>query len=639
MGQLLKLFEPGRIGKLELPNRLIMAPMGTGGYDEQGRIVDRVIDYYVARAKGGVGLIIGQSSEILRESALPGRSWIFDDSFISRFRELTSAVHEQGGRIAWQLLHRGKALSRWLSTVEHPERFKVIGPQEASKEDIARLLAGYAEAARRVKESGFDAVEIHGAHGFLIAQWLSPRYNRRNDGYGGDAEKRARFACEVIAQVRKKVGADFPISFRFSGSDFIEGGKTLEDSIRQAPLFVEAGADALHVSAGETESFDCECPCYLFPDGVFVHLADGIKKTVSVPVIAVGKIADPLLAERILTDGKADFIAMGRALLADPDLPNKAREGRLEDIRRCIHCNNCHGGGWRMQRKEPGISCTINPAVMREKTFDLTPTSSPKRVMVVGGGLAGMEAARTLAERGHQVSLYERSDRLGGQWNVAAQYESKKGYARVTEYMSQGLGKAGVKVTLNKEVTRHLVEEIKPDVLVVATGAVSRRLDVPGVDGKNVVQAIDVLAGKATVDQRAVVIGGRARGMEVALLLAAEGKRVSLVTKAKLGEDGVPMERSTYLALRNRLIQSGVYLYTSSPVSEITDNGVYIEYGGELVFLEADTVVLAVGAASQNGLIRELGSSRASVYAIGDCVEPRDAMEAIRQGAEIGREI
>ncbi len=639
MTQLTKLFEPGKIGKMELPNRLIMAPMGTKCYDEQGRMRERVVDYYVERVKGGVGFIIGQSSVILSESRAPGRSCIFDDSFIPPLRLITDAVHEHGGKIAWQLAHYGKELAKFSHMVDQPEEIKLVDPQEATRQDIERLVEGYGEAARRLREAGFDAVEIHGAHGYLVAQWLSPRHNRRTDEYGGDAERRARFACEVIARVRKKVGADFPVMLRFSGGGFIEGGITLEDSVRQAPLFVKAGADALDVSAGETGSYDRVVPCYLFPDGVSVYLAEAIKKAVNVPVITAGKIGDPLLAERILEEEKADFIAMGRALLADPELPNKAREGRLEDIRRCIYCNNCHNIEWRVGVRERGISCTINPALLREKEFVLKPTPSPKKVMVVGSGLAGMEAARVLAERGHQVSLYERSDRLGGQWNIASLHESKSLFASVTEYMSRGLEKAGVNVTLNKEVPPQFVEEVKPDVVVVATGAAPRRLDVPGVDGKNVVQAVDVLAGKARVGDRVVMVGGRVRGIEVALLLAAEGKKVSLVTMKRLGENGVPLELSTYLTLRKRLIESGVYLYINSPVSEITDNGIYIEFGQELVFLEADTVILAVGATSESKLAEELKGGSVKVYIIGDCVEPRDAMEAIREGAEVGREI
>ncbi|MFC2066762.1 FAD-dependent oxidoreductase, partial [Chloroflexota bacterium] len=576
MVQLTRLFEPGQIGKMELSNRLVMAPMFTRSHDKYGHITNRTIDYYVERVKGGVGLIIGQSSVILRETHTPGRSGIWDDSVIPRFRDLTDAIHKHGGKIAWQLMHLGKLLNQWRDI--DPE-LRAIGPEEATIEDVERQIEGYGESARRLKEAGFNAVEIHGAHGYLISQWLSPLCNRRTDGYGSTAERRARFACEVIARVRQKVGADFPVILRFSGSGFLEGGITLEDSMRQAPLFVEAGVDALHVSAGETWSYNMVAPSYMFPDGALVHLAAAIKQVVNVPVITVGKIGDPLLAERILEDGKADFIAMGRALLADPNLPNKAKEGRLEDIQRCIYCNNCLNSDWRTGLKGQGHSCTVNPALLREKSFVIERTTSPKKVMVIGGGLAGMEAAKILAKRGHQVSLYERSDRLGGQWNIACKDEAKKHFASVTKRMSSELEIAGVEINLNREVTSKLVRVVKPDAVVVATGAVPRILNIPGIDDKNVVQAIDVLAGKITVGQKVVVIGGRLRGMELAVSLAEQGKRVSLVTMMKLGEPGTPLDIGLFITLRDRLVKNGVYIFTNTPVSKITHTGVYAEFG------------------------------------------------------------
>jgi 2,4-dienoyl-CoA reductase-like NADH-dependent reductase (Old Yellow Enzyme family)/thioredoxin reductase len=650
--QLTRLFQPGVIGKMELKNRLIMAPMATISHDAEGFIQERTVDYYVERAKGGVGLIIAQSSNALREGRAPGRPGTWDDKFIPGLRRVSTAVHEAGGKIAWQIAHHGKLYSAWLSRIPRPEEIKVIGPsavpwvrngiapQEATKEDIERIVEGLGEAARRVKEAGFDAVEIHGAHGYMITQWLSPRDNRRTDEYGGSVEKRAKMACEIIARVRKKVGPDFPILFRVSGSHFIEGGATIEDTVRQAPLFVEAGADALHISASEEETTQWQFLPYMMPDGAIVHLAAAIKKVVNVPVVTVGKIWDPRFAERILEEGKADFIAMGRALLADPELPNKAREGRFDEIRRCIYCNNCLNFAAASENaRARGLSCTVNPAVLREKTFILEPTVSPKKVMVVGGGLAGMEAARVLAERGHQVALYERGDKLGGQWNVASALPLKAGYQSLTQHLLRGLEKSGARIILNKEVTRELVEGERPDVVVIATGANPKTLDVPGAEGKNVVQANDVIMGKALVGERIVVIGGRLVGMEVADLLAKQGKKVYLVTRNKLGEDGVPLERNVYRALRDRLIEHGVQLFPDSPVYEIRENGVHIEYQRELVFLKADTVILAVGAKPENKLVEELRNAGLVVHTIGDCVQARDAREAIREGAEIGRTI
>ena len=655
MTQLTRLFEPGMIGKMELRNRIVMAALGTMSADAQGYITERTIDYYAERAKGGVGLIISQGTSILREGRGPHFSGLWDDKFIPKLKELSQAVHQYGGKMALQLHHSGKTLFRLRLYFEDPkeaEEIDVIGPsavpwvwnglapREMSKEDIKHLVEAFAEGARRTKDAGFDAVEFHGAHGYLISSFLSPFTNKRTDEYGGGVENRARFACEILACAREKVGPDFPLILRVSGSDYLPGGITIEQTVRQAPLFVEAGADALHISASGQETTEWQFLSYLWPDGAIVHLAEAVKKVVNLPVFTVGKIGDPLLAESILQEGKADFVAMGRALLADPELPNKAREGRIDDIRRCIYCNNCFSAPYNEKIKFGGLFCTVNPALFREREFTLKPTTSPKKVMVVGGGLAGMEAARVLAERGHQVSLYEKNGRLGGQWSIASQQEDKKVYAStLTEYMSRGLQSTGVKVTVRKEVTAELVKEARPDVVVVATGAVPKTPDVPGVDGKNVVQAVDVFMGKAEVGQKVVVVGGRLVGMEVADFLAQQGKKVSLVTLHKLGEDGRPLDVEIYRTLRDRMIDHGVFIYPDSPLLEIRDNGAYVVNNRDLLFLEADTVVLAMGMRSENKLAEELKDIVSEVYTIGDCVEPRDAMDAIREGAEVARQI
>ncbi|MBI2908482.1 MAG: FAD-dependent oxidoreductase [Chloroflexi bacterium] len=661
-----KLFEAGRIGTMELKNRLVMAPMGSHAWDAEGNITDRMIDYYVERAKGGVGFIITCSSSILPESRAD-RVANYDDKFIPGLSRMARAIQEHGAKAAMQVVHHGRLLSYLRQQVLRPEEIDVVGaspvpntsdgmaPREASQGDIAHIVQGYAEAARRIKDAGYDAVEIHGGHGYLITQFLSPLTNKRSDGYGGTVEKRARFACEVISAVRGKVGARFPVSFRLSGSDFLPAGITIEDTVRQAPMFVEARADALHISASARESTPWQFACYLFPDGLIVHLAEAIKKVVRVPVITVGKINDPGLAERILQEGKADFIAMGRALLADPYLPNKAREGQVDEIQRCIYCNNC----LILEGKPPvdmpkGRRCTVNPSLCREKEFALKPTGKAKRVMVIGGGLAGMEAARTAAQRGHQVSLYEKDDDFGGQWKIASQQDSKEIYATLTASLQRGLDKAGVRVYLKTEVTPEFVVKESPDAVVVATGATPRRLDVPGADGKNVVQASDVIANKAAVGGSVVVVGGRAVGMETALALAKRGKKVSLVTMYRLGENGAQqgsefqagggghsrrMERNIFLRLRDELIEYGVRVYPDSPVREITENGVYVVSDRELMFLKADTVVLAVGACPQNRLAEELKGKVPELYAIGDCREPRDARAATSEGAEVGRQV
>lgn len=668
MARLNRLFQPGSIGKMELKNRIVMAGGGTGNHGLEGEIKDHLIDYYVARAKGGVGLIITQSSIIMREALVAGRPSMYDDKFIPQLKKLSDAVHEQGARVAFQIVHHGKLLTQHRKNAPNPEEIRPIAPsaiprlrtatgatiktdgepviwvkdndppEEATKEDIARIREAFAEAARRIRDAGFDAVEIHGAHGYLISQFLSPLDNRRNDEYGGSTEKRARFACEVIEAIREKVGPDFPILFRLSGSDFMEGGITIEESVRQAPLFVEAGADALHISASQQATIHWQYPSYLFPEGVLVPLAEAIKKAVSVPVIAVGKLGNPRFAEKVLRAGKADFIALARPLMADPELPNKAREGRFDDICSCVNCLNCFNLGPHINYiLNWGIPCTVNPAKLREREFTLEPSSSPKEVMVIGGGLAGMEAARTLAERGHSVTLYEKSTRLGGQWHIACQQTQKReDYQKLLDYLNRGLGKTTVVIKLNTEITENLVREAKPDAVVVATGATPRKLDIAGADGEHVVQAVDVILGRATVGKRVMVVGGRHVGMEIADDLADKGRQVYLVTRSSLGRG---LEKNLYLGLRDRLLEGGVHIFQNAPVVEIMRGGAYIAFNEDLVFLKADTVVVAAGMESENRLYQSLKGLVQEIYAIGDCVEPRDALSAIHEGAEIGRKI
>ncbi|MDI7259199.1 MAG: FAD-dependent oxidoreductase [Thermodesulfobacteriota bacterium] len=654
MAEFAKLFEPGRIGKMLVRNRIVMAAMGTHSVDFDSQMNDRTIHYYGARAKGGAGLIITQGVEYLPGARIPHMLSIDDDMFIPRLTQLVTLVHKHGAKIACQISHTGTKIQAHQEALEKPKEAGILGPSAVhcvtfgvlpramTREEVRDHVEKWSDGAHRAKRAGFDAIEIHGAHGYFLGAFLSGYQNRRTDEYGGSLKNRARFACEVISRTRQKVGPDFPILFRFNGCDFIAGGITVEEAVLMAPLFVEAGADVLDISAANQDTRQWRDLTYLFPDAAIVYTAEAIKKVVNVPVITVGKIGDPVLADSILKEGRADFIAMGRALLADPELPNKAKEGRLEDIRRCIYCNNCrlgHGKKGLIEKKGAGLSCTVNPELLREKEFEIKLAAKPKKVMVIGGGLAGMEASRVLKERGHNVCLYEKSDKLGGLWNTAALDPSKAHFATVTDYLSRGLRKAGVPTFIKREVTPQIVYKEKPDAVVLATGATPKSLNIPGIDRGNVVQAIDFLAGKAEVGQRVVVIGGRLVGMETALMLAEQGKKVSIVTLFGLGEDGVPLERNIFVVLRERLVEHGVVIYANSPVLEIAEKGIFFAWEKELGFVPADTVVLAVGLKPENNLAEELKRMVSEFYAIGDCVDPRNALEAINEGAEIARKI
>lgn len=664
MGKLVKLFELGKIGTMEIKNRIVLAPLGLrplttepGGYP-----TEQFMAFYEARAKGGVGLI-QLTTTILSGLYISGPFYaagtlsILDDEHIPSAQRVVQALKTLGTKVSFSLTNHGIRISEALERrppETHPELLPVVGPsatrhpltgrvaQPLMKEEIHQMVEEFGQGARRGKMTGFDAIRIQGCHGYLIGQFLSKRTNKRTDEYGGSLENRCRFACDIIRRVRKEVGPDFPIIFRMNGDDYLEEGITLEEAVEQAPLFVEAGADALDISAGPRESHHWQFVTMYHPSGALVHLAAAIKRKVNVPVIAAGKIG-PLLAEQILQEGSADFIHMARPLIADPDLPNKAREGSLDDIRPCIYCNQCKDRPGLIG--VPGCYCAVNPAAGKEWEYALRPAERRKRVMVIGGGLAGMEAARTLAERGHDTNLYEASDRLGGQWNIIS--SCRADLADLTRYLAGGLEKVGGKVFLNKRVTAQMVQEAKPDAVIVAIGATPVVPDVPGVHGKNVVLAIDVLTGKANVGEEVVIIGGRLVGLDTALFLAERGKKVSVVEMRKIAWG---VGSTLKLALMEKMIEHGVHLYPDSTLERVTENGVNVIWDGgdsttrrgeryELLFLKADTVVLAVGSKSESGLAEELRGLMSGVYSIGDCVEPRDVLAAIHEGAAVGCKI
>lgn len=636
MEKLVKLFEPGMIGKLRIKNRIILAPMLLG-YGQDYYITEEYTAFLKEVAKGGVGLIITGAARVFEEAGiLTGSLGIFDDKFIPSLRQMLQSLKPYKCKIFMQINHAGTRGSERDSSlipvapsaIAHP-RTGVV-PKELSKEEIEHFLQTFTEAARRIRETGFDGIEIHGSHGYLVNQFLSPRTNKRTDEYGGSVINRARFACDLVKRIRKEVGPDFPISFRICGDEYVEGGVRLNDAVKYARLLAEAGVDVLHVSAGSGETHQWQIPTFMHEPGCLTHLASNIKKAVEIPIIAVGKLGDPLVAERVLIDGKADFIAMGRPLLADHELPNKAKEGRLADIRPCIYCNL----GCSHIRLDGKTSCTVNPACGRELVYRLKPALSRKRIVVVGGGLAGMEASRVLAERGHEVTLYEKTDKLGGQWNILIQYQPR--VAVLTEYLSRELKKANVKVMLGTEVKTQLLKQIKPDAVVIATGARQIIPEIPGVDGKNVFLASNVLLGTDVLGQEVVIIGGGLVGCDTAILLARQQKKVSILDMVNIAPNA---GRTFRLTIMDEFVKYGVYMYPNSQVYSITKKGVNIVNNGELLFLKADSVVIAVGSKPEDQLSRQIEKFVPEIVMIGDCVEPRNSMAAIHEGSRIGNEL
>jgi len=649
MKPLEKLFEPITIGSMELRNRIVMPPMAML-WVEDGSPTQRLIDYYEARARGGVGLIISGITNISGSEpyGMPTLE-LWDDTYIPGFRELANAVHVHGAKLAPQLAHPGPESFSFMSGGQpggpSPIRngFTQQVPRELTSGEIEQIVDQFGEAVRRAREAGCDGIELHAAHAYsLVGSFLSPLRNKRTDDYGGSIEGRLKLLLEIIKAIRTKAGSDFPIILRISGDEMITGGRGIEETQYIAPTLVEAGVDVFDVSAGVMPDLAWRIlPPTGTPFGLHVGLATAVKEVVTVPVIAVGRINDPRRAEAILDRGQADLVAMGRSLLADPELPNKAAAGMFEDIVPCISCGlGCLG------TSSTGATCVINPAMGRENEMTITPAAKPKKVVVVGGGPGGLEAASVAALRGHRVTLFEKASKLGGQYNLAAIPPLKQEVSLHLKYLSRQVKKAGVEAKLNTEVTPKLIEELKPDVVIVATGAVPSIPDLPGIKQDIVITAHDLLAGKAGMGAKNVIIvGGGMVGCEVADLLANLGDNpimdrtnVSIVTRQQdIGLDLVTQQRSL---LMERLREKGVKVITQTTVLEIIDDGVVVTRNGQNEAIHGmDCIILARGMKAVDELSDKIGDRVSEIYVIGDAKEPRRALEAIAEGAAVARKI
>ncbi|MEM1512498.1 MAG: FAD-dependent oxidoreductase [Candidatus Jordarchaeales archaeon] len=660
-----KLLEPITIRGMTLRNRVVMPAMHLG-YCENGHVTEKLVDFYVERAKNQVGLIIVGGCYINKYAmGAPSMIGISDDRFIPGLKGLASSVKSYGAKIAAQLYHSGRyAFSMIIGDKAHApssimSKLTREIPKRMTIEEIEQTIEDYGEAARRAKEAGFDAVEIISSAGYLIGQFLSPLTNRRTDKYGGNLRQRMTFALEVIERVREKVGANFPIIFRVSGDDFMEGSNDFHEAKVFAAKLEDAGVDIINVTGGWHETTIPQLTMNV-PRGAYIYLAENIKDAVGIPVIACNRINDPLLAERILRRKKADLVGIARGLLADPEFVVKAAEGRFDEIRPCIACTQgCFDSVFMLQP----VTCLVNPAAGREKKLELKPAVKPKKVLVAGGGPAGMQAAIILKKRGHDVTIYEKTDRLGGQLLLASAPKERREFKTFVDYLCRQIEKLGIKVVFRTEVTPELVNEVKPDVVVVATGARPIRPKIPGIERKNVVYAHDVLAGKVDVGEKVVIVGGGGVGCETALYLTDEGSidaetMVFLLERRALSPERAlkllrksrdvviveMMERigrdiglTTRWTIRQSLELRGVRIVTNARVDEITDEGVIVNNGEQ--FFEADTVVIAVGAEPNNELIKQLEGKVAEVYAVGDCINPRKALEAIREATEIATKI
>jgi 2,4-dienoyl-CoA reductase-like NADH-dependent reductase (Old Yellow Enzyme family)/thioredoxin reductase len=636
MKKLGKLFEPIEIGKIRLENRITMPAMATNFADKKHQVTNQQVDYYKERAMGGAGLIIVEGTRVYGRP--PGRNLgIFNDSHIYGLRELAKSIRTHGAKAAIQLAQSGRQTTKQpIGPSAIPTRW--VGgdfgvPRELSIGEIKEIEEAFAEAARRAKSAGFEAIEIHGAHGYLISSFLSPYSNMRTDKYGGSFERRLRFAVEIVNNIRGEVGDDFPIVFRLNGKDYVKGGLALKDSKRIAQVLEKTSVNAIHVSAGIYESIDRTILPMYYPRSFLVPLAQQIKKVVGIPVITVGRINDPMVADRIIRENKADLVAMGRALIADPELPKKAREGRLGDICKCIACNYC----FKEMFCGRELKCAVNAAVGKEEEYRIGKTDLPKRVLVIGGGPAGMEAARVARLRGNEVVLCERKKELGGQLLLASALPFKQELAGLTTYLSNQIRKAGTKILTNKEANAQFIKRTSPDAVVIATGATARIPDIPGNRKKIVATFIDVIEGKAEIGENVVVIGGGLIGCEIAVFLAEKGKNVTIVARHNIADD---TDYATKSAILRKLYHNNVRVLTYLRIQRITDDGLIAADKNRLrQNVAADTIISAVGLRPNEKLKEDLMHETLVSYSVGDCSQLGGIKGAIHEASFAARKI
>jgi 2,4-dienoyl-CoA reductase (NADPH2) len=662
------LFSPIELGKLRLKNRVVMTAMDLS-YTAEGYVTDRLAAFYEERARGGAGLIIVGGCKIDEYSGAKEMMEISDDRFIPGLQRLTDALHRYNSYVAAQLFHAGKyahssEIGRQpIAPSAIASKFTREEPREMAGKDIKRTVENFAKAAERAKKAGFDAVEILGNAGYLISEFLSPITNKRTDQYGGSLEARMKFGLEVTDAVRSVVGKDFTVLMRLAGNDFMPGGNTNKETRLFAIELEKHGIDAFNITGGWHETRVPQVPMEL-PRGGFAYLAKGVKSVVSKPVIACNRINDPLIADELIRQGSADMVGFARALLADPEMPNKAKEGRLEEITLCIGCNQ---GCLDNSLRHRAVECMVNPRVSHEHEVPYKyQATNPKKVMVVGGGPGGLFAAKTAALAGHRVTLYEKEGKLGGQLFLAGSLEGRREFRPFIERLARQVEIGGVTIHKNKKVNEGVVKGEKPDVVVLATGGEPMKLNIPGADMGKVVHAWDVLGNKVDVGREVIVIGAGATGVETALCIAQMGtidadtlqflfdnKAEDLDTLWELSNKGT--KKVTIIEMQDKigsgiglstrgmklgmLSRYGVEVKTKVTAKEITPEGVVVVVDGKTNLLKCDSIVLAVGVRPAEVLQEEVKGQASRVIVIGDAKRPQNGYQAIRDGFMAAREI
>lgn len=635
------LFRPIDIAGLRIQNRIVKAPMCTNYATPDGFVTPEMIAYYRERARGGAGLVIVEFTYI---DNIASKSWhrqlgVEDDDKMEGLSRLAAVIREQGAVSALQICHCGSQRllpggpPRVPSASAASEGREV---REVDEAEIHQIVSDFGEAARRGKEAGFDLIEIHGANGYLMDGFFSPEANRRTDAFGGNLQNRLRFSRMVVETVRKAVGETYPLGIRMSGSGLFRGGMIMTDACEAARAFVQDGVDLIHITAGNYETRHLRSTPAYGKRGNLVPLAAAIKKVSSVPVIASGGLSNPVHLEAVIREGRAEMVSMARQLHAEPAWANKVREGRLEDLRPCIRCNSgCLRNGLQGNR----VLCDVNPTSGFEAEFVIEPADTPKKVAVIGGGPAGMEAARILTLRGHRVTLFEGRDHLGGALVPATRPDFKTDLRSFLEFQIRQVEKLPIEIRRGRRATPDTIAEVDAEEVVLAVGAeFVRPAAISGCGGPKVVTADRALVDESWVGESVVVVGAGVKGCETAWHFARKGRRVTLLEmKEELAPKIEGMHRPFLI---KGLEDSGVNRLLRSRVTAIADDGtVRFRVHGVVDEIPADTVILSVGVEPKKGLYGVPANLNIPVHAVGDCAKPGGLFGAMLTGALVGRTI
>ncbi len=658
-----KLYEPLMIKDVEIRNRFVLPAMALN-FTPNGSIGDKFSNFYAERAKGGVGLIIIGGCQIEARGAAPSFIAVDDDKYLPELSKFAERIHSHGAKLVAQLYHAGAyAISPdAVSCSAIRSNLTKMMPKELTIEDIKIVQESHATAAERVRKAGFDGVELLGSAGYLINQFLSPKTNTRIDQYGGSLENRLRYPLELIKLVKERVGKDILVGIRIAGDDFVPGSNTYKESAIFAKYYDEAGVDYINVTGGWHETRIPQIPM-MVPQGAYAYLAENVRNNVNVPVFSSNRINSPVIAEKILRNEMADAICMGRALIADPYLPNKTKENKLWDIRKCVGCNqgcfdHIFGG--------KGVECMRNFEVSREGKFDLDKkTDNPMKVLIIGSGPGGLEAARVAKILGHNVTILEKKDKIGGQANSSWAPPGRHDIKEIIDYYHAQIEHLNIDLQLGKEATPEIINKHNPDAVIFATGVKYTIPNIPGIDGSlesNIYSAEDVLSGDIPVGKNIVIVGGSGTGMETAIWAAELGTLDSEVARfislyelmpreeifdrwlkgnrnvtliEMLPKLGLNVGRTTRGFLIGHIMKLGINVITNANITKFEGNKIEFDHAGEQKILEnIDTFILATGVTPNTDLHDKLKASNPSfkIYKIGDCKKARTMMEAIHEG-------